>query len=91
MPTSPDIEAAFESPSRPERGPFLPLKAVERKTMRKFNLDLDAVAVQSFVTDESAAKLFGTVHAHNTHKKEGCGSDIHCSKKFADCTGPHCK
>jgi hypothetical protein len=58
--------------------------------MRKFTLDLNAVEVQSFVTDEAATRLFGTVHAHHTNEEEGRPSEACGSRKFADCSGRAC-
>lgn len=46
--------------------------------MRKLTLDLNALVVQSFVTDDVAAKLFGTVHGRQ-HKGHTGQQDTDCS------------
>lgn len=46
--------------------------------MSKLTLDLNALTVQSFVTDDAAARLFGTVHARQ-HKGHTGQQDTHCS------------
>jgi hypothetical protein len=46
--------------------------------MRKLTLNLNALVVQSFVTDDVAARLFGTVHARQ-HKGHTGQQDTDCS------------
>lgn len=46
--------------------------------MNKLTLDLNALTVQSFTTDEAAARLFGTVHGRQQKGQTG-QQDTDCS------------
>jgi len=56
--------------------------------MRKLTLDLNALVVQSFTTDDVAARLFGTVHARqkgNTGLQDtDCSAVDACPSRIGD-------
>lgn len=55
--------------------------------MRKLAMDLDALNVQSFVTDEFGPLPFGTVHGR---QKEQTGRGTECRDADADSRGEPC-
>jgi len=61
--------------------------------MGKLTLDLNALEVQSFVTDDAAARLFGTVHArqhkgHTGQQDTGCSAVDACPSAMIECSDP---
>lgn len=57
--------------------------------MRKLTLDLGALTVQSFATDDAAARLFGTVHGrHKGHtglQDTDCSAVDACESAMVEC------
>lgn len=57
--------------------------------MRKLTLDLSALAVQSFATDDFAARLFGTVHGrhkgHTGQQDTDCSAVDACPSALVEC------
>lgn len=61
--------------------------------MSKLTLDLNALEVQSFVTDDAAARLFGTVHArqhkgHTGQQDTDCSAVDACRSAMIECSDP---
>ena len=63
--------------------------------MSKLTLDLSALEVQSFVTDDAAGRLFGTVHArHKGHtglQDTDCSAVDACPSAMIECTEQGCE
>lgn len=64
--------------------------------MRKLTLDLNALEVQSFVTDDAAARLLGTVHGrqhkgHTGQQDTDCSAVDACPSAMIECTERGCK